>query len=79
MLIGSIRPIETRIVETTATSLPELMAEIAAQVPPGWEIDSVPARRIVRRDGVTEIEAEDMEALRARVPEGHQLLTVRRI
>lgn len=30
-----------------------------------------------RRDQVTEIQAEDMDALRAKVPEGWQLLNVR--
>lgn len=34
---------------------------------------------IAGRDGVTEIQADDMAALQAKVPEGYQLLSVRRV
>jgi hypothetical protein len=33
--------------------------------------------QFARRDGLTEIEADDIEALRAKVPQGFQLLNIR--
>lgn len=77
MLIGRIRPVETRIIEVSETELLPRLAAIEAQTPEGWQLGSRISGEIVRRDGVEEIEADDMAALEAKVPEGWQLLSVR--
>ncbi|VXC30113.1 conserved hypothetical protein [Microbacterium sp. 8M] len=86
-----IRPRETRTITVQAEELDEIQDLIRAQTPAGWETISAPvtmakkdttmtaAGTIARRDGVTEIEADDMAALQAKVPEGYQLLSVRRL
>lgn len=86
-----IRPRETRTITVQAEELDEIQDKIRAETPPGWETISAPVSMakkdttmtaegtIARRDGVEEIEADDMDALRARVPDGHQLLSVRRV
>lgn len=60
------------------------------QTPNGWELPSSPVTMpkgtnamtavatIARRDELREVEADDMAALEAKVPEGWQLVTVRR-
>ena len=91
MLVGLVRPSETRSFELTGTSLADVKAQALAQTPPGWELASVPVRMekgttaltatatIVRRGDAREIEAETMEALRATIPEDWQLVSVRRV
>lgn len=90
-VIGTIRPVETRTLTIEAHSLAEAHEMLEAQCPEGFELANVPvtmgkgttlltaAGTYVRRDGVREIEAGDMAALQARVPEGHALVTVRRL
>ncbi len=90
MLIGSIRPVESREITVEAQSLAEIHEKLAAQMPTGWQLSDAPVRMtkgtitvtavatIVRRDGGREIEAEDMAALQAQVPEGWQLVYVRK-
>ncbi|MFF2632917.1 hypothetical protein ACFVR6_08590 [Microbacterium sp. NPDC058021] len=91
MLIGSIRPVETREIAVEGDSLAELHKKLTAQTPAGWELAEAPVRmtkgtvavtavgKFVRRDGAREIEADDMAALRAKVPAGWQLTNVRQI
>lgn len=88
MLVALIRPRESRTVTVEGTNVTELRAELAAQVPTGWELVSAHATmkaggirtvegRYERRDGTQEIEADDMPALEAKVPDGWQMLSVR--
>ncbi|WP_309066632.1 hypothetical protein [Microbacterium sp.] len=91
MLIGRIRPVETTTVEVRGGSLADLHAKLGEQAPHGFDLLSAPARMLkgsqdieatgtfARRDESTEIEADDMAALRAKVPEGWELLSVRRV
>ncbi|WDH80217.1 hypothetical protein PTQ19_07235 [Microbacterium esteraromaticum] len=76
MLIGVIRPIETRTIDVEADTLEALDAAVRAATPAGW--DRTGPREISRRDGVREIEAQDLDAMAALVPDGWQLLSVRR-
>ena len=90
MLVGLIRPAETQTLELEGDSLADVQQKARAAAPGGWDLLSVPVRMakgttalsatatLARRDAVREIQAEDMAALRAQVPEGWQLLSVRR-
>lgn len=89
MLIATIRPSEKRAATVTGTEIPELRAQLVAEAPAGWEMVSAHVEmkpggvRIVegkfqRRDEPREIEGDDMAALEAKVPEGWQMLSVRR-
>jgi hypothetical protein len=83
------RPVETTSVSVEAASLEEIQAQLEAHRPAGFDLISSPVEMIkgaavlkstgtfARRDQVTEIEAEDLDALHAKVPEGWQLLSVR--
>ena len=89
MLIGAIRPVESKTHTVQAEELDEIQDLLAAETPKGWQLASAPVAMakkdtvltaegtIVRRDGMQEIEADDMTALEAKVPEGYQLLSVR--
>jgi hypothetical protein len=89
MLIGMIRPVETREREVIGEGIDALRAQLEA--PPGWELTEMhpePQKgttefravgKFARRDGLTEIEAGDTDALRAKVPEGYELLSIRRV
>lgn len=90
MLIAMIRPAEKHVARATGTEISDLHDEVIAGAPDGWEMVSAHVEmqpggiRIVegkfeRRDEVTEIEAEDMDSLKGKVPEGWQLLSVRRV
>ncbi|WP_341974668.1 hypothetical protein [Microbacterium sp. LWO13-1.2] len=81
MLVALIRPRESHNVTVQGTNVTELRAELAAQVPAGWELVSAHATmkaggirtvegRYERRDGIQEIEAEDTTVLEARGPGG---------
>ena len=88
MLVGRIRPVETRSVDVEGASLEALSAAVRAELTAGWVVTDIPAAMpkgsqlltstatMARRDGVEQIEADDMAALQARVPEGWQLLGV---
>lgn len=90
MLIGLVRPRETHTVNVTGPTLEDVHTQLAAQQPEGFALTSAPARMLresmsieakgtfERRDGIREIEAEDMDGMHAKVPEGWQLLSVRR-
>lgn len=89
VLIGTIRPVATATVE--ARSLTEAHELLQAECPAGTELADAPvtmgrgatlitaARTLVRRDSMREIEAEDMDALRAKVPKGWILLNMRKL
>jgi len=89
MLSGRIRPVDTKEITLEAESVAAARARAQAQVPAGWAMTDVAvtmakasvmislSARFARRDGATDIEAEDMASLRALVPEGWQLLSVR--
>ncbi|MDQ4212485.1 hypothetical protein [Microbacterium capsulatum] len=91
MLIGVIRPVESQTATVQAEELDEIQDLLAAQTPPGWQLASAPVAMakkdtiltaegtIVRRDGVQEIEADDMTSLEAKVPDGYLLLSVRSV
>ena len=91
MLIGLMRPVETQSFDVQGASLEEIHDNLMAHRPEGFDLISAPvvmAKRdttinatgtFARRDQVTEIEADDLTALRAKVPEGWQLLSVREV
>ncbi|GAT74713.1 hypothetical protein [Microbacterium hydrocarbonoxydans] len=90
MLIGLMRPVEVQSVSVEGTDLADIQAQLEAQRPEGFDIVSSPVEMIkgaavlkavgtfARRDQVTEVEAEDLDALLAKVPDGWQLLNVRK-
>lgn len=91
MIIGSIRPVETRTVTVEAHSLAEAHELLEQQRPTGFDLANVPVQMgkgttlltavdtYVRRDGGREIEAADRAALDAQVPDGWALMFVRSI
>lgn len=89
MLFALIRPVESRTLTAEGTELPELRAQLATQAPAGWDMVSahvemkpggirVVEGKFARRDEPTEIEADDMAGLEAKVPEGWHMLSVHR-
>lgn len=82
------RPLNPRTVEVEGDSLEQVRERVAALTPAGYEATSMPVRMtngtinltatatLERRDGIEEITADDMTTLRAKVPEGWQLLSV---
>ena len=89
MLVGRIRSTETHTVTVQADSLEAVQAELAAQAPAGFELVKSPVAMrkgstvldavgtFERRDQMRDIEADDMAALEAKVPEGWKLIAVR--
>lgn len=89
MLIGMIRLVETRTRDVAGEGLESLAEQLTA--PPGWELISAPALptkgktelhatgTFARRDAIREIEAEDRAGLDAQIPDGWQLLSIRRV
>lgn len=90
MLSAVIRPIESRTIELNGESGDAIRDAALAQMPEGWVIDGTKLKldshtatfnatvTITRRDGLQTIEAADRDALHALVPEGWQMLSVRR-
>ena len=90
MLIGSIRRVQSSTVEVQGASLEDVRAQLEAQRPDGFDLVSSPVRMVKgaqlleatgtfeQRDELAEIEADDMDALEAKVPDGWKLLSVRR-
>ncbi|MDF2917870.1 MAG: hypothetical protein K0S70_2087 [Microbacterium sp.] len=86
MFIGLIRPVETRTREVRGEGIGAILEQLEA--PPGWELTQAHMGRrpgttefftvgqFARRDEPTEIEADDIDTLRGKVPEGHQLLCI---
>ena len=89
MLVATIRPTESRTVTVEGQDIPTLRADLEAQTPAGWMLVDAPVAmkpgglriieaRYERRDGSREIEADDMDGLTAKVPDGWRMLSVRR-
>lgn len=84
------RPVETQSFPVEAPDLAGIQTQLDELRPEGFDLVSSPVEMIkgaavlkavgtfARRDQVTEVEADDMESLRAKIPEGWQLLNVRR-
>ena len=91
MLVALIRPVESRTVDVSGVSGAALDAAVRAVLPAGWDVAQVPARldqatggftataKMVRRDGVREVDADDMPALVAKVPVGWEMVSARRV
>ncbi|WP_341954376.1 hypothetical protein [Microbacterium sp. LWH13-1.2] len=89
MLIALIRPVESSTVDVIGTTLAEVLVELEKHRKPGFDLTSAPVRMLKgeakmeamgtfkRVDGIEQIEADDMASLRAKVPEGWRMLTVR--
>lgn len=91
MLIGTIRPVEKTSIDLTGTSLEDVHRQAAIACPDGFELVSVPVKMHAgttdltatatfhRRDGGREVDADDMPALRGKVPDGWTLTSVRKV
>lgn len=91
MLIALVRPTETVTVDVVGTTLEDVTAQLEARKQPGFDLVSAPVRMLKgeakmeamgtfkRVDGVREVEAGDMGALTAKVPDGWEILSVRRV
>lgn len=91
MLIGMVRPTETRELTAEGDSLESVHRALEAKVPAGWKLTDAKvamikgstaltvAGKAARWGDVREIEADDMPSLEAKVPDGWQLLSVRRV
>lgn len=91
MIHALIRPVETHTITLKGEDLAEVRAQLAAQAPEGWALVSAMATmekagasrsvegKFERRDSIREIEADDMAALKAKVPDGWRILSVRRL
>ena len=90
MLVAVIRPVEKHTATAEGTDIPELRAQLIAEAPAGWDMVSAHVEmkpggiRIVTgkfegREATREIEADDMDTLTAKVPDGWQMLSVRRV
>ena len=89
MLIALIRPVESSTADVIGTTLAEVLVELEQHRKPGFDLTSAPVRMLKgeakmeatgtfkRVDGIEQIEADDMVSLRAKVPEGWRMLTVR--
>ena len=89
MLIGLIRGTRTVTVEVEGDSLEQVQEKLAAAAPAGYELVSSPARMrkgsitldttgtFEERGALQEVEGPDLDAIRAQVPDGWQLLSVR--
>lgn len=89
MLIVVIRSTETQELTLTGNDMDELDAELAARVPEGWVVTDRPvtkskqaprlsmAAKLARWGETAEVEGESMDAVRAAVPGGYQLILVR--
>ncbi|KKX97752.1 hypothetical protein [Microbacterium sp. Ag1] len=73
MLIGLIRPVEKHSITLEGEDIADIRAPTMKT---GESVRSVEGK-FERRDGQREIEAEDMAALEAQVPEDWQMLYVR--
>ncbi|WP_336632854.1 MULTISPECIES: hypothetical protein [unclassified Microbacterium] len=89
MLTGLIRPHETRTIDVEGHSLADIQAQLDKATPVGWVLTSAPVAMvkgstlmtatgtIERHDELREIEADTIDALRAKTPPGWKLLSVR--
>ncbi|MDQ1205018.1 hypothetical protein [Microbacterium sp. SORGH_AS_0862] len=90
MLAGLVQPRETQTVEVTGHTLEDVHQQLVAKTPPGFVLAAGPVRMAkgttelsatgtYAATAVEEIEADDMAALEAKVPDGWRLLSVRRL
>lgn len=88
MLFALIRPVESRSATVEGPDIPVLRDQLLDQAPAGWDMTTASVtmqaggvRTVVgtfeRRDAPTEIEADTMAALEAKVPDGWHMLSVR--
>ncbi|MFL1999510.1 hypothetical protein [Microbacterium sp. A1-JK] len=89
MLIGTIRPVETRTFDVEGKSLDDIQEKLEALRPEGFDLVKSTAHPVkgtmllssvgtfARRDGAREIEADNRATLDAKVPDGYELLTLR--
>lgn len=90
-MIGTARPDEKQTFDVEGHNLEELTERIAEKTPEGWQSTHAPLgmlkgstllkapATIERRDGLIEIEGEDLAAVRANLPDGYKLLSVRKV
>ena len=90
VLIGLMRPRDPQSLSVEGDSLAQVRDRVDALTPAGYQATSMPVRMtngtinltatatIERRDGLEEISDDNMPALRAKIPDGWQLLSVRR-
>ena len=90
MLIGMIRPTATQTLEAAGEVQADVRADLEARAPEGYVLTDAPVTMQKRSTAITmngtyratrveEIEADDMDTLLAKVPDGWQLLNVRRL
>lgn len=91
VLIGTIRPRETTTLNVEGHSLAEVHETLEQQAPAGFDLVEAPVKMtggttlltstgtFSRRDGARDIEAADMAALHAQIPDGWILLHVRSV
>lgn len=88
MLIGTIRTTETRDFELEGNSLDDLYRGTAQRLPENFEVAAVTPKMakgqigltgtaVIRRREIAEIEGTSIDDLRAKVPEGWMLVSVR--
>jgi hypothetical protein len=89
MFIGLVRPVEVKTREVRGEGIAAIHEQLEA--PAGWELteahmgrqpgttEFLTVGRFARRDETTEIEADDIETLRSKVPDGWQLLNIRQV
>jgi hypothetical protein len=89
MLVAQIRPAEALTLTAQGTEIPDLRAQLIEEAPKGWELVSAHVEmrpggiRIVEgkfesRESPRDIEADTMDELAAKVPDGWRMLSVRR-
>lgn len=90
VLIAIARPVESQSFDVQGHSLEEINEAVAAKTPEGWELTSARVALvkgstllnstavIARRDGLIEIEAANLDGLRAKLPDGYELLFARK-
>lgn len=83
------RPVETQSFDIESFDLAGVQTQLEEMRPPGFDLISAPVEMVkgaavlratgtfARRDQMQQIEADDMDALLAKVPDGWQLLNVR--
>jgi hypothetical protein len=88
MFVAMIRPAEAITLTAEGTEIPELRTQLIDRAPAGWEMVSAHVEmkpggiRIVEgkfesREQPREIEADNMDELAAKVPDGWKMLSVR--
>lgn len=85
-----VRPRETKTLDVTGATLEDVHQQLVDATPPGFVLASGPVKMSAGTTtlaatgtylptAVREVEADDMPALRSKVPDGWMLLNVRRV